>query len=83
MGEGISIKSMVASRTGEPAVMFRLGGEFVNMPVADARKVGIDLIGAADRADFEAKFVRHLRSLLLDDVFIGRILQLMRDADAE
>lgn len=81
-GKDISVKSMVASRTGEPAVMFRMGGEFVNMPPADARKVGIDLIGAADRAELEAKFVRHLRGMGMADAQVGELLALLRAADA-
>lgn len=85
MGKGkqISVKSMVASKTGEPAVMFRLGEEFVNMPIADARKVGIDLISAADRAEFEAKFVRHLRGMGMEGGQVGELLALLRAADAE
>jgi len=27
MGKHVDVRSMVASRTGEPAVMFRFGGE--------------------------------------------------------
>jgi hypothetical protein len=62
--------------------MFRLGEQYVNMPVADARKVGIDLIGAADRAEFEAKFVRHLRGMGMGDGQVGELLALLRAADA-
>lgn len=82
-GKQISVESMVASRTLEPAVMFRLGGEYVNLPVEDARKVGIDLISAADRAEFEAKFVRHLRGIGMADAQVGELLALLRAADAE
>lgn len=78
----ITVRSMVASRTGDPAVSFRLGDQHVNMPPDDARKVAIDLISAADRAEFEAKFVRHLRGLGMEDRRVGELLALMRAADA-
>lgn len=83
MGKEITVRSMVASKTLEPAVSLRLNDQHVNLPVADARKVGIDLISAADRAEFEAKFVRHLRGMGMDDRQVGGLLALLRAADAE
>lgn len=82
MVKQITVKSMVASRTGDPAVSLRLADCHVNMPPDDARKVGIDLISAADRAEFEAKFVRHLRGMGMEDRQVGELLALLRAADA-
>ena len=81
-GKEITVRSMVSSKRGEPAVSFRFGDQFINMPPDDARKVGLDLIGCADRAEFEAKFVRHLRGLGLADRQVGELLALLRAADA-
>lgn len=77
----ISVKSMVGARTGEAAVMLRLGDRFVNLPPDDARKVGIDLISAADRGELEAGVVALLRAKGAGDREVGQFLALLRDAD--
>lgn len=79
----IRVESMVASRSGEPAVMLRIGDQFVNMPTEDARKVALDLIGAADRAELEAKLVGYLRRSGVDEAGVGQALALLRKADEE
>lgn len=73
----VSVQSMVGARTGQPAVMFRLGDEYVNMPVADARKVALDLLNAALAAEQDAALVLFLRGQGMSDqeagVFLGAI----------
>lgn len=83
MAKSITVKSMVGARTGEPAVMFRFGGEYVNMPPDEARKVAIDLIGAADRAELEAKLLLHLRKQNPrdGDAMAVEVIALLRAAD--
>lgn len=77
----ITVRSMVGARTGAAAVSFRLGDRFVNLSPDDARKVGIDLISAADRGELEAGVVALLRAKGAGDQEVGQFLALLRDAD--
>lgn len=76
----ITVKSMVGARTGEAAVMLRLGDAFVNMPVADARKVGLELIEAAVAAEGDKAIVDALRDHGVPDPQIGGLLDVIRRA---
>lgn len=77
----ITVQSMVGARTGEPAVMLKLGDQYVNLPPDDARKVGIDLIAGADRAEFEAKLVAVLRRDGMAEEGVGQVIALLRRVD--
>lgn len=75
----ITIQSMVGARTGEPAVMIRFGEEFANVPVADARRVALDILNAALAAEQDAALVTYFRGQGLDDTQVARLLTLIRE----
>jgi hypothetical protein len=83
MGKDFTIRSMVGARTGEPAVSFRFGDQHINMPPDAARKVALDLIGCADRAELEANLLAYLRRNGAGDDVVRQTLTLLRDADEE
>lgn len=58
------VESMVASRSGEPAVIVTVNGaDFTtNMSVAEARDMAFNLLGAAEAAEGDAFLVDFLKN---------------------
>lgn len=79
-GIDIHITSMVGARTGEPAVSFRFGDQHINMPLADAHKVALDLLSAALAAEQDAALIGYFRKQGLEDRELGVILAAIREA---
>jgi hypothetical protein len=79
-GKDIYITSMVGARTGEPAVSFRFGDQHVNMPLADARKVAMDLLSAALAAEQDAALIGYFREQGADDEQIVMLMATIREA---
>jgi hypothetical protein len=79
-GKDISITSMVGAKTGLPLVMFRMGEEYVNMPLADARKVAMDLLSAALASEQDAALIGFFRAQGMEDRDLGAIIAAIREA---
>jgi hypothetical protein len=79
-GKDIYITSMVGARTGEPAVSFKFGDLHVNMPLADARKVAMDLLSAALAAEQDAALIGYFRAQGMEDRDLGVIIAAIREA---
>lgn len=77
----ISVQSLIASKTGKPAVELAVNGRRVQMGVADARRIGLQMIEAAEAAQSDA-IVFELLGALDDEAKFGMI-QAMRQKRAE
>jgi hypothetical protein len=76
----IHITSMVGARTGEPAISFKFGDLHVNMPLADARKVALDLLSAALAAEQDGALIGFFRAQGMEDRDLGVIIAAIREA---
>lgn len=79
----ITIRGMVGARTNEAMVMFRLGEEFVNIPPAKAREVGLMLIEAAESAEQDLGLVTYLRANAFSEAQVAMFLKCVREAREE
>lgn len=75
------VESMVASRSGKPAVTVTVNGaDFtVNMQVSDARALALNLLRAAEAAEGDAFLVSFLRDGLGAGDMTAHVLQQFRD----
>lgn len=78
--KSILVQSMVGAQTGLPAVMFRLGDQFVNLPPDQAREIALQLMHAGYAAELDAALVKSLRSHGMEDRAIAVLLESLRSA---
>jgi hypothetical protein len=76
--KNIAVQSLVGGMTGQPAVMLRVGEEFVNMPPSQARKVSRDLMECAYAAELDAKLVGTFRKHGMSEEAIAGLLATIR-----
>jgi len=75
----IIVKSMVGARTGQGAVMLRLGDEYINLPLASARDIAQQLVECAAAAQQDADILALMRSMGESDDQAQALLIAMRD----
>lgn len=76
----VSVRSMVANRTLEPAVTLRLGEEFANLPVSQAREIAHNLLECAESAEQDAFLVGWLQRHGFDRQSAGNVLHALRNS---
>ncbi len=75
----VSVRSGVGQASGEPFVTLAISAPAVQLPSAQARTIGLQLLEAADAAESDGFLVTWLRSnIVLADGQIGALLQEFR-----